>query len=134
VTAEPYDWPCPVCDGTTSVWRDISRLDYYGPVLEESCWCDCGGWRTEYHYGASEEYVGPHEWYGDQTVGDWQLIMGDARRVDKALAAACRLAPEDAAPRLVLADWCDENDMPEWAAFWRAQAARLLEKVASASA
>src|ERR1044072_699631 len=43
-----------------------------------------------------------------------------------------RAAPDDALPRLVLADWLDEHEEPDWAAFIRGQceAARLLAEPA----
>ena len=38
-----------------------------------------------------------------------------------ALLAAIRAQPDEDTPRLVFADWCDENDEPQRAAFIRAQ-------------
>lgn len=40
---------------------------------------------------------------------------------EAALLAAIRACPDDDTPRLVYADWCDDNDRPERAAFIRCQ-------------
>jgi uncharacterized protein (TIGR02996 family) len=45
----------------------------------------------------------------------------------EALVRAVLAAPEDDAPRLVFADWCDENGDSEWAEFIRLQVERPQE-------
>lgn len=117
--ASPVDLPrCRVCGGPLTV----GRSDYVnGTLAERDEKCDhCGLYEYAYAYGGVWERWGVVEdtwsYDGDRTP-DWRPLVEEAKVLWNTPDAMClvravRDRPADETPRLVLADWCEDHNLP----------------------
>lgn len=115
---------CRICGGVLDSWSDRDE----GRTLEQEESCPgCGLYAYEFHYGHTEERVGVivSMWDHDEDgPTDWREREEEAKRIwgngdAMCLVRAMRDRPNDGTPRLVMADWCDDNELPLSAAYLR---------------
>jgi uncharacterized protein (TIGR02996 family) len=115
---------CRVCGDPLRRWYDTED----GRLLEWTENCDgCDLYASSFAYGNSEERIGVivSTWcYAESGPADWREQFEEARHIyasdtGRGLYRAMMERRDDMTPKLVLADWLDDNECPLSAAYLR---------------